>query len=149
KLWEQAIPFDLAAIYAARYAPYDPYIVFLRVLWERYGHELQDEAGPSARIRLTTFQNDGIFRAERIARRYGGVLIADGVGLGKSFIAGELLRRVIEDNRQRALLIAPATLRDGTWERFADRHQLYLETISYEQLAGDKALGGDGGAYLR
>lgn len=149
RLWEQAVPFDLAAIYQARYAPFDPYLIFLRVLWERYGHELEAEAGAAARIRLTTFQNDGIFRAQRIADKYGGVLIADGVGLGKSFIAGEILRRVIEDNRQRALLIAPATLRDGTWERFADRHQLYLETISYEQLAGEKSIGGEGGHYLK
>jgi len=75
--------------------------------------------------------------------KYKGVLIADGVGLGKTFIAGELLRQAIEFRRQRALLIAPATLRDGTWERFAARFQLYIECISYEELALDYRLGGD------
>lgn len=134
-LWAEAAPFDLAAVYAARYEPYPPYLIYLRVLWERYKDELKDEAQGKPRIPLTTFQNDGIFRARRIAEKYNGVLIADGVGLGKSFIGGELLRQAVEERRQRALLIAPAALRDGTWARFADAYQLYLECVSYEQLA--------------
>lgn len=31
-LWEEAVPYDLAALYAARYEPYDPYLIYLRVL---------------------------------------------------------------------------------------------------------------------
>lgn len=143
RLWDQSKPFDLASIYAARYIEYSPYLIYLRVLWERYGGELKAEAGPSSRIRITTFQNDGIFRAKRILNEYNGVLIADAVGLGKTFIGGELIREVVETRRQRALLIAPAALRDGTWARFKDRHQLYLEMVSYEELAQDKQLGGD------
>ena len=142
-LWREAKPFDLASIYAARYVEYSPYLVYLRVLWERYGSELEAEAGPGSRIRLTTFQNDGIFRAKRILSEFNGVLIADAVGLGKTFIGGELIREVVENRRQRALLIAPAALRDGTWARFEERHQLYLEKVSFEELARDRQLGGD------
>ncbi len=141
-LWAEAAPYDLGAVYAARFEPYEPYLVFLRVLWERYGTELGEESSSAGRIRLTTFQNDGIFRAKRIVDEYNGVLIADGVGLGKTFIAGELLRQVVEDQRQRALLIAPAALRDGTWARFVDAHSLYMEIVSYEELANDVRLGG-------
>ena len=148
QLWNEAAPYDLAAVYAARYEEYPPYLIYLRVLWERYGAELEEEAGPRARIRLTTFQNDGIFRAKRILEAYNGVLVADGVGLGKTFIGGELIRQVVEDRRQRALLVAPAALRDGTWERFQNAHQLYLEMISFEQLANEKQLGGEY-SYLR
>jgi hypothetical protein len=141
ELWAEAAPFDLADLYKARYEAYAPYLIFLRVLWERYKDDLaEDGTTDGARIRLTTFQNDGISRAERILAKYNGVLIADGVGLGKTFIGGEILRRVIEDNRQRALLIAPAALRDGTWERFRDIHQLYMEVISYEELATEHQL---------
>jgi hypothetical protein len=143
RLWDDAVPYDLAAIYAARYAEYSPYLIYLRVLWERYHGEVEEEAVPGSRIKLTTFQNDGIFRAKRILDQYNGVLIADAVGLGKTFIGGELIREVVETRRQRALLIAPAALRDGTWARFEDRHQLYLEKISFEQLARDQQLGGD------
>ncbi len=141
-LWAEAAPYDLAAVYKARYEPYDPYLIYLRVLWERYKDELEEETGDVTRIRLTTFQNDGIFRAKRIIEKYHGVLIADGVGLGKTFVGGELIRQVVEDRRQRALLIAPAALRDGTWDRFKHAHQLYLEAISYEQLANEVQLGG-------
>ena len=137
-LWADAVPYDLAAVYAARYEPYPPYLIYLRVLWERYKDELTEEAQGKPRIPLTTFQNDGIFRALRIAEKYNGVLIADGVGLGKSFIGGELIRQAVEERRQRALLIAPAALRDGTWARFADKHQLYLECVSYEELTAGR-----------
>ena len=141
-LWEQAVPYDLGSVYQARYDPYDPYLIYLRVLWERYKDELEGESQGKTRIPLTTFQNDGIFRAQRILDEYNGVLISDGVGLGKTFIGGELIRQTVEERRQRALLISPAALRDGTWERFRVIHQLYIETISYEELANDRQLGG-------
>ncbi len=142
-LWKDAEPFDLAAVYEARYLEYDPYLLYLRVLLERYGAELEEERPAGGPIPLTRFQNDGIDRALRIIDRYNGVLVADSVGLGKTFLAGELLRRVIEQERRRALLIAPATLRDGTWARFRHRFQLGLEIISFEQLAQDEQLGGN------
>lgn len=148
-LWNEAVPYDLASVYAARYYEYDPYLIYLRVLWERYGEELEDERREYPRLPLTTFQNDGIFRARRIMDQYNGVLIADGVGLGKTYIGGELIRQAVEERRQRALLIAPAALRDGTWERFGARYRLYLEKLSYEELAGERQLGGDRGAYLK
>lgn len=149
-LWEEAAPYDLAAVYRSRYELCPPYLIYLRVLWERYKGELELEKQETgqARIRLTGFQEDGIWRARRILGQLNGVLIADGVGLGKMFIGGEMLRDVVEEYRQRALLIAPAALRDGPWRRFADRHQFYMECISYEELAGEKQLGGSQGAYL-
>jgi hypothetical protein len=149
-LWAEASPYDLAKVYEARYEAYAPYIIFLRVLWERYKNEMElEERVEGARIRLTTFQTDGVSRAERILDKYNGVLIADGVGLGKTFIGGAMLRHVVEDNRQRALLIAPAALRDGTWDRFKHIHKLYMEVISYEELANEAQLGMGTGHYLK
>ncbi len=147
-LWEEAVPFDLASIYEARYREYDPYLIYLRVLWELYGKELEEERGADPQIRLTTFQNDGLWRARRILKDFNGVLFADGVGLGKTFVAGELIREAVQDRRQRVLLISPAALRDGMWRRFADDHRLYIENVSYEQLAADCQLGGRE-SYLR
>lgn len=148
-LWEEAEPYDLASVYAARYEEYDPYLIYLRVLWERYGDELEIETPDLGRIRLTTFQTDGLDRAIRILHRYDGVLIADGVGLGKSFIAGEMIRQAIEEDNRRALLVSPAALRDGMWERFQNSHQLFIENISYEQLASDRQLGDGDGSHLK
>jgi hypothetical protein len=143
-LWEEAAPFDLASIYEARFAEYDPYLIYLRVLWELYGRELEEEQGRDPVIQLTTFQTDGVWRAQRILKTYNGVLIADGVGLGKTFIAGELIREAVQDRRQRVLLISPAALRDGMWSRFIENHQLFVKNLSYEQLANDVQFGGSG-----
>lgn len=142
ELWAEALPYDLAALYEARYEEYDPYIIYLRVLWERYRNELDAERGRDGILHLTRFQTDGLDRARRILEKYNGVLIADSVGLGKSFLAGELLRQTIERDRKRALLVAPAALRDGSWARFKHRFQLGVETISFNELADEAALGG-------
>ena len=142
-LWAEAAPYDLASLYASRFAEYEPYLIYLRVLWERYRHELEEERPATGPIPLTRFQTDGLDRARRMLERYNGVLIADSVGLGKSFMAGALLHEVINQKRQRALLIAPAALRDGTWARFQKRFQQYAEVKSYEQVMLDKRLGGD------
>lgn len=141
RLWNDAVPYDLAEIYEERFAEYPPYLIYLRALWERYCDELEEEEEQTGRISLTRFQTDGVFRARRILEKYNGVLIADSVGLGKSFIAGELFMEVIERRRQRALLIAPAQLRDGMWTQFKARYQAGIEVVSYQQLAEDAQLG--------
>lgn len=107
----EAKPFDLAGLYAARFEEHPPYLIYLRMLWERYGDELRQEAEAAnlPRIHLTSFQRDGMWRAKRILAERHGVVIADEVGLGKSFLAGELIREAVEERRQRVLLIAPAT----------------------------------------
>jgi hypothetical protein len=134
ELWDEAEAYDLAAIYEQRYEEYPPYLIYLRVLLELYGQELEEERGSDPLIQLTTFQSDGVWRARRILDEYNGVLFADGVGLGKSFVAGELIREAVQDRRQRVLLVAPAALRDGMWDRFKSEHQIYVECRSYEEL---------------
>src|SRR5207247_8719544 len=98
----------------------------------------------AGRIPSTTFQKHGVWRARKILARYGGVMVADGVGLGKTYTAGEIIRDYRE-RRQRVLLVCPASLRDTTWERFLNDHQLLVECLSYEELANDAQLGGDRG----
>ena len=105
ELWQEAEPYDLAAIYERPFDDYPPYLIYLRVLWELYGRELEEEQGNEPIIQLTTFQTDGLWRARRILRDFHGVIFADGVGLGKTFVAGELIREAVQDNRQRVLLI--------------------------------------------
>ena len=134
ELWDEAESYELAPIYEQRYEEYSPYLIYLRVLWELYGQELEAEKGADPVIHLTTFQTDGVWRARRILEQYHGVLFADGVGLGKSFVAGELIREAVQDRRQRVLLVAPAALRDGMWDRFKSEHQIFVECRSFEEL---------------
>ena len=144
RLWAEAVPFDLAALYRERFAPADPYVVYLRMLWERYWDELEEEKVLPRELPLTRFQKDGVSRAARLLEEHGGVLIADGVGLGKTFLAGELIRQAVQDRRQRALVIAPAALRDGPWASFLQeygvRHGFHCEVYSYDQIREDRQL---------
>lgn len=134
--WDDAEPFDLADIYKARYRPHSPYLIYLRMLYERYGDEIENEAEERGTgIHLTQFQEDGLWRARETLEEYNGVLIADGVGLGKTFLAGELMREKVEEHRQRVLLVAPASLRDGPWKTFLSNRYFNVECVSYTELA--------------
>jgi len=139
ELWEQAAPFDLAELFEEPFEAYTPYNIFLRVLWQLYGGEITEEEEETKGIPLTSFQLHGVWRALKILEQAGGVIVADEVGLGKTFIAGEIMRRYIE-RRQRVLLVCPAALRDSTWDEFRNRFQVFIEVVSYEELANDLQL---------
>ena len=151
KIWDSAVPYDLARLFENRYEPHPPHLLYLRMLWELYGTDLdpEDSAGSDTATHLTTFQAHGVDRAKRILNRYGGVLIADEVGLGKTFLAGELIREATEQQRQHVLVIAPATLRDGPWRVFRKQQSLSMELISYDELLSDKELNPDNGRHSK
>jgi len=142
EVWEEATPYDLAALYEELFQEFSPWLIYLRVLWELYGDEIEQESEEEVDLVLTRFQKHGVWRARRILEELGGVVVADGVGLGKTFLAGGLMERYIQ-RRQRVLLIRPAALK-GTWDKFlSDKFLEDVEAISYEKLARDHQLGGD------
>lgn len=147
ELWQAAVPYDLADLYQRLTAEYHPYLIFLAVLRELYGTELEEECQEVGPIPITTFQKHGVWRALRILEQFHGVLIADGVGLGKTFLAGEIIRRYV-DRRQRVLLVCPAALRDSNWKDFTHQFMLPLTCVSYEELARDRQFGGAGHALM-
>lgn len=141
-LWDEAEPVDLAGFYEAIFAPYSPWEIFLRILYQLYGEEVEAlEEEQKRGLPLASFQAHGVVRALRLIGECGGAIVADEVGLGKTFIAGEIIR-LYHQRRQRALLICPAQLRDTTWKKFLERWQfeLAVDCLSYEQLANDKQL---------
>lgn len=142
-LWEASEPYDLGDIYRERFEPYEPYLIYLRVLYERYGDELEEERKEDdGAINLANFQQDGFRRAMRFIEEHNGVIVADEVGLGKTYIAGKLLERTVQRNRQRALVVAPAYLRDGMWETVKSKWGIQFDVVSYSQLREDQQLGG-------
>lgn len=151
QMWEDAEPFDLAGLYAERWKPHDPRVIFGRMLWERYNRELeeekQDRGGSS--LNLTRFQSDGAWRARRILEELHGVIIADEVGLGKTYLAGELINQAIVERRQKVLIIAPATLRDSTWIPFLREMNLQSDVLSFDELVNHIDDAGETGARLQ
>lgn len=142
-LWQEAESYDLAGIYEERFQAFDPYLIFLRILYERYGDELEEEKEEDGGINLANFQEDGVRRANRFLDTHGGAIVADEVGLGKTYIGGELLRQYVEDARQHAVVIAPAYLRDGMWRGVRQEWGLDFDVLSYSELREEPQLGGD------
>lgn len=143
ELWSEAQPYDLAAIYQGRDLPFEPYDIYLRMLLELYGEEFaDDQAGRpgTTRLPLAEFQRHGTQRALRILDNWHGVLLADGVGLGKTYMAGEIIAHYARERGQRVLVVSPAGLR-GMWQGFLLRQDLAVETRSYQELATDRQVG--------
>ena len=139
KLWDEAVPFDLASYFEEIFEVKSPFEIFLRVLWELYGQEIDQDFETDNGLPLTSFQQHGVARALRLIEETGGVIVADEVGLGKTFIAGEILK-IYRERRQRVLLVCPAALRDTAWKQFQSEYDIRLETLSFEELARDKQL---------
>lgn len=140
RLWADAIPCDLVGLLEEVFQPWTPFDIFLRTLYQLYGGEVEALAKLDEGLPLTNFQKHGAARAKRLINETGGAIVADEVGLGKTFIAGEILKSYV-DNRHRCLLVCPAQLRDSTWRKFRTNHFLMdVECLSYEELAIDRQI---------
>ena len=147
RLWEEAQDFkeELLDLLRPPAPESDPQTVFLRALLELYGPDLEvgDAPPPMGGHTLTTFQQDGLARAKRILDRYGGVLYADGVGMGKTEIGIQLIREHAQELGEHVLVISPAQLRDRLWEERLEQENLPGAVVSYQQLAQDRQLSAD------
>jgi len=136
--WSLSDPYDLAELYGRLWEPHTPWSVYLRMLWELYGEHLDADENPNVRtgLDLTRFQADGVARMERLLDEHGGVLVADEVGLGKTYLAGEVIYRTANVNRQRVLIVAPAALKTSMWEPFLQTHDFsrWVRVYSYEEV---------------
>lgn len=145
--WDEAEPYDLAALYASRFEAHAPYDVCM--LHELYGDTLGRDSQVPNELGLTVFQRDGVWRAKRILDKRGGVVIADEVGLGKTFLAGELIREAAIERRQKVLLVTPATLHESTWLPFLQEHTIAADVISYDKLVREIEIAGTHGSDLQ
>lgn len=114
---------------------YSPYQIYLKALYEYFRDELgQDplQLGRSA-VELAEFQEDAVKKARRILARYDGVLIADSVGLGKTWIGKKLLEDFAYHRRQKAVVVCPASLRE-MWRRELASATIAATVIGMEEL---------------
>lgn len=82
---------------------------------------------------LTAFQVDAYNQAKEILSRYGGVFLADVVGLGKTYIALALLKHFKRRYGERAVVIAPPSVCPA-WEQLSHFLDVDLKTISIGKL---------------
>src|SRR5205807_3521069 len=93
---------------------YTPYQVYMKAIFEYFRDDLENEAESAASIRsaveLSEFQEDAVKKARKILASYDGVMIADSVGLGKTWIGKKLLEDYAYHQRFKAVVICPAAL---------------------------------------
>jgi len=148
--WESADPtYEEACIEvleASKFGgkPYTPYQVFIKALHEYFRDRL-DLEDPSRRlvVDLAVFQHEGFREAVQLLERHGGVLVADAVGLGKSFIGVALLEHYLIGRRRRGhipkgLIVCPAQLREMLWEPLLRAYQIRADIVSQELMGRDE-----------
>ncbi|MCG3109219.1 putative ATP-dependent RNA helicase [Metallosphaera sp. J1] len=115
--------------------PLTPYEMYMKMLYEYYKDRLvQDEVRRELRD-LTEFQRDGVKMALSIIQRYGGVMIADSTGLGKTYIAMTLIEELYGKYGRKVLVVAPKNVIQNVWERDAVRQlTVKVDTVNMERL---------------
>jgi superfamily II DNA or RNA helicase len=99
---------------------YSPYEVYIKLLYELYGDDIEIEEkvkledGFEKKNTLTVFQQESVRKAiNRLNdKRISMCLIGDSVGLGKSYIARDIIERYGYFERKNVTIICPASLRN-------------------------------------
>ena len=140
KFWNEAKDFKnelIRLLEESRFGTkeYSPYDVFIKSLYELQKDDINiaetakqsDDTLPLSRVNLAEFQEDAVRRIFTRLKKYRACMVADSVGLGKTWLA----KRVIEEfgfyRRKKFLIVCPAQLR-GMW-REAVKDLILAESI--------------------
>ncbi len=102
---------------------YSPHAIYLKALLA-WGDHVQGRAPlkPLAMLDMLDPHQEHAYRqALRILEREPGVMICDGVGLGKSFVALALMEHWLSQG-SRVLLVAPKAILKSSWEGYLARY---------------------------
>src|SRR5437016_803656 len=144
ELWKLAVdlrkPYEDTVLNRSPFAHFTPYELYLKFLYEYFRDELNPPAElddirlPDGFKRLQ-YQEEAVLSARKILDEYGGVFLADVVGLGKTYMAALIAQQL--DGR--SLVIAPPHLLDrdnpGSWPNvFSDFHVPHTDFESVGKL---------------
>jgi len=154
ELWKIAVdvrePYIDTITNRSPYAPFTPYELYLKFLYEYFREEInrlpKEEAFVPPGFKRLKYQEEAVLNAMKVLEEYGGVFLADVVDLGKTYMSALLAQQL--DGRH--LVIAPPHLLDpnkkGSWpdvfEAFQVR-QTHFESIGKL----DNVLNGDHTVY--
>lgn len=117
---------------------YSPHILFLKAIY----HEFRDRVDPehipelltgSNKTGLFAFQQQAVDQCITMIDQYGGVIIGDVVGLGKTYV-GTAVLKYLESKEHRSLIICPPALVD-MWEEFCEGSDVNAKVKSRGELA--------------
>jgi len=114
-----------------------PLDIYRKVLMEYFSGTIEGldrEADDNPMVEhLTEFQQEAYQYAKGILRRYGGVFLADVVGLGKTYIAMALLKHLQDRYGQHPVVVAPPAVIPA-WRALAAEHRVELQMVSLGKL---------------
>ncbi len=123
-----------------RFAPFHPYA---KAIFERYRNRFVTLAASASDVNLAVFQEEGRDTALSILAEIKCCIIADAVGLGKTYIAlGAMQRRAKARPRDQReiLVICPAQL-ESVWQRAGHDQGVAMKTESMETLGNSSGSG--------
>jgi superfamily II DNA or RNA helicase len=121
--WEEAedITDDILKVIEKQAREYMPYDIYLKSMYEFFkGREESisewEQNSSVVYPNLARYQIEGYYNLIKIASRYRGAFLCDGVGLGKTFVGLMLIERMVKKERKKVVLIVPAAARYAVWE---------------------------------
>ncbi|BAJ49895.1 helicase domain-containing protein [Candidatus Caldarchaeum subterraneum] len=133
--WNQSRDFkeEFISLLSNYVTSWSPYEVVAKALYETYKGSLIERETKMLK-HLYPHQQLTYIDAKEKLEKYGGVLIADSTGLGKSRVALALAHEAIREGI-RPLLIAPKSILETTWEAEMNETLVRIDTLSTEMLS--------------
>jgi hypothetical protein len=150
ELWKEGQDFDeaLMAELKASWAGSEvrPYDIYMKTLYALVRDRLENEDDQELLWddeifrRLASFQKVAVRQAVQMMRDYGGAVVSDVVGLGKSYIGAAITKHFERTDHARPLILCPAPLVE-MWERYNEVYQLNARVLSIGFLREDDDAG--------
>jgi superfamily II DNA or RNA helicase len=140
--WNEAedVTPEILRVVERQVAPYTPFEVYARSLQEYFrGHEQTTSEWELLTSRMfgkiDKYQQDGYQNLMKIADRFGGAFLCDGVGLGKTFVGLMLIERYVVKERKNVLLLAPKGAKTAVWEPAIRQYLSHIRGGDFSNLA--------------
>ena len=153
KFWAESVDFKnelIKLLENSRFGnkEYSPYEIYIKSLYELQKDDIREEQKgekdkprglPETKVNLAQFQEDAIARIWTRMKKYGGCIVADSVGLGKTWIAKKILEQIGYYERKNILVVCPAQLRE-MWRSELKKIDVKENILSQEDLASESYL---------
>ncbi len=144
KLWDEAEEFteDFEYILGNSWAgkTFSPYDVYMKGMYhemkERLGEESDKMVNPFGTIgpHLFDYQLQAVHQSVRLLEKYRGIIIADVVGLGKTFVTTGILKILQMTEGVVPLIICPPVL-VPMWKDVMNTYQIHADFLSRGELS--------------
>lgn len=121
---------------------YTPFDLFIKVLYENFRESITpstEGAEEMQAIELASFQQEGFRLAKQLLDKHGSVMIADAVGLGKTYMGLSILEEFVINRRRagaipKALVVCPAQLESLVWRPRLEHFGIPATVVTMESM---------------